>query len=208
MTTSSQQVIEDTRGWLERAVIGLNLCPFAKSVHVKGQIHYAVSQARSARELLPDLVFELQELLTQSPSARDTTLLIAPNCLADFLDFNDFLAEADQALLDLELDGIFQIASLHPRFQFAGTRVDDITNFTNRSPYPTLHLLREDSVDRAVEAFPEADAIFEKNMQTMERLGPAGWDALRVGRSQDCPVSLSDNQIPTAEGVGKKINEN
>ncbi len=189
-------------------MIGLNLCPFAKSVHVKGQIHYAVSQARSARELLPDLVFELKQLLTQSPSARDTTLLIAPNCLADFLDFNDFLAEADQALLDLELDGIFQIASLHPQFQFAGTGVDDITNFTNRSPYPTLHLLREDSVDRAVDAFPEADAIFEKNMQTMERLGPAGWDALRVGASQGCPVSLSENEAPAAEEAGKKINEN
>lgn len=184
MTTSSQVVIEDTRVWLERAVIGLNLCPFAKSVHVKGQIHYAVSPARSAQELLPDLVFELKELLAQSPFARDTTLLIAPDCLADFLDFNDFLAVADQALLDLELDGVLQIASLHPQFQFAGTRVDDITNFTNRSPYPTLHLLREDSIDRAVAAFPEAETIFEKNMQTMERLGPAGWAALGLRSSK------------------------
>ncbi len=115
---------------------------------------------------------------------RDTTLLIAPDCLADFLDFNDFLADADQALVDMELDGVLQIASLHPHYQFAGTSVDDITNFTNRSPYPTLHLLREDSIDRAVAAFPDAEAIFGVNMQTMEQLGAEGWAALSVGRSQ------------------------
>jgi hypothetical protein len=178
-------VIErDTRVWLERAVIGLNLCPFAKAVHVKGQIHYAVSQARTARELLKDLIFELKELVAQDASVRDTTLLIAPDCLADFLDFNDFLADADQALVDMELDGVLQIASLHPHYQFAGTSVDDITNFTNRSPYPTLHLLREDSIDRAVAAFPDAEAIFGVNMQTMEQLGAEGWAALSVGRSQ------------------------
>lgn len=178
-------VIErDTRVWLERAVIGLNLCPFAKAVHVKGQIHYAVSQARTARELLKDLIFELKELVAQDASVRDTTLLIAPDCLADFLDFNDFLADAEQALMDMELDGVLQIASLHPHYQFAGTSVDDITNFTNRSPYPTLHLLREDSIDRAVAAFPDAEAIFGVNMQTMEQLGAEGWAALSVGRSQ------------------------
>ena len=108
--------------------------------------------------------------------------MVAPNCLADFLDFNDFLAEADQALVDLDLDGVLQIASLHPQYQFAGTGADDVTNFTNRSPYPTLHLLREDSIDRAVAAFPQAEAIYEVNMRTMERLGPEGWAALGVGR--------------------------
>jgi hypothetical protein len=178
-------VEHDMRAWLERAVIGLNLCPFAKSVHVKGQVHYAVSRAQSAPELLQDLLAELQSLQATDPSVRDTTLLMAPDCLAEFLDFNDFLGEADQALVDLELDGILQIASLHPDFQFAGTRPDDVTNFTNRSPYPTLHLLREESIDRAVQAFPEAEAIFERNMETMERLGVAGWTALRVGRSKD-----------------------
>lgn len=181
--------------WLERAVIGLNLCPFAKGVHVKGQIHYVVSQARASQELLQDLVAELKELQACDPSARDTTLLVAPNCLADFLDFNDFLAEADEALLDLELDGILQIASFHPEFQFAGTRPDDITNFTNRAPYPTLHLLREDSIDRAVQAFPEAESIFEQNMQTLEALGEQGWAALGVGRS----VSVPDDQAPGTE---------
>lgn len=187
MPITPQIVVDDTRVWLERAVIGLNLCPFAKSVHVKGQIHYAVSAARTAEALLQDLISELNALAAHDPSERDTTLLIAPECLADFLDFNDFLALADQALVDLEFDGVLQIANLHPDYQFAGTRADDITNFTNRSPYPTLHLLREDSIDRAVDAFPEAETIFEKNMETMVRLGTEGWDALKVGRSPGCP---------------------
>lgn len=187
MSASSQTATDETRVWLERAVIGLNLCPFAKSVHVKGQIHYAVSRAQSTQELLQDLVVELKELVAIDASIRDTTLLIAPDCLADFLDFNDFLAQADRVLRDLALDGVIQIASLHPDFQFAGTTADDITNFTNRSPYPTLHLLREDSVDRAVQAFPEAETIFERNMQTMERLGAAGWSALGVGRGKKEP---------------------
>lgn len=187
MPTPDNIAIDDTRIWLERAVIGLNLCPFAKSVHVKGQIHYAVSQATNAEDFLQDLVRELNDLAAAEPSTRDTTLLIAPQCLADFLDFNDFLALADQALLDLDLDGVLQIANLHPDYQFAGTRADDITNYTNRSPYPTLHLLREESIDRAVEAFPQAETIFQKNMETMEHLGSQGWDALKVGRSQGCP---------------------
>jgi hypothetical protein len=171
----------DTRGWLERAVIGLNLCPFAKSVHVKGQVHYAVSLAQTPEALLQDLKSELQALVDTDAAARDTTLLISPYCLADFLDFNDFLTEADQALVDLDLDGVIQIAPLHPQFQFGGTRSADITNYTNRAPYPTLHLLREESIDRAVAAFPNAESIFEQNMQTMERLGLEGWSALGVG---------------------------
>lgn len=204
MQVATQTAIDDTRVWLERAVIGLNLCPFAKSVHVKGQVHYAVSRAQTAQELLKDLVFELNELLAQDPSARDTTLLIAPECLTDFLDFNDFLAEADQALLDLELDGVLQIANLHPNYQFAGTRADDITNCTNRAPYPTLHLLREDSIDRAVEAFPEAETIFERNMETMEKLGAEGWAALGVGRSQACPHRSPADETAGAEVPGGK----
>ncbi len=193
--TQTPIVIDDTRAWLERAVIGLNLCPFAKSVHVKGQVHYAVSLATTPDALFQDLVKELNDLVALDSKARDTTLLIAPHCLQDFLDFNDFLAEADQALVDLDLDGVLQIASLHPRYQFAGTADDDITNCTNRSPYPTLHLLREDSIDRAVAAFPNPESIFEVNMQTMERLGTVGWDALKVGASAvDAPgVASSDN---------------
>ena len=183
----NEQVIQDTVRWLERAVIALNLCPFAKSVHVKGQVHYAVSQATHASELLVDLIAELKGLADGDAQARDTTLLMAPGCLSDFLDFNDFLADADQALVDLELDGVLQIASLHPQYQFAGTRADDVTNFTNRAPYPTLHLLREDSIDRAVAAFPNAESIYEVNMRTMEHLGPEGWAALDLGRGNIKP---------------------
>lgn len=204
MQVSTQTAIDDTRVWLERAVIGLNLCPFAKSVHVKGQIHYVVSRAQTAQALLQDLIVELKALLATAPAARDTTLLIAPDCLADFLDFNDFLAKADQALLDLELEGVLQIANLHPDYQFAGTRADDITNYTNRSPYPTLHLLREDSIDRAVDAFPEAETIFEKNMETMERLGADGWAALGVGRSQGCPHHAPLDETRSADAPDRK----
>lgn len=169
--------------WLERAVIGLNLCPFAKSVHVKGQVHYVVSSATTSQELREDLRRELLALQAAVPELWDTTLLMAPRCLQDFLDFNDFLDEADAVLAELGLEGELQIASFHPKFQFAGTAPDDISNYTNRAPYPTLHLLREASIDRAVEAFPQAEAIFEKNMQTLEDLGHEGWAALELGPS-------------------------
>ena len=180
---TDDQILHDMRQWLERAVIGLNLCPFAKGVHVKGQIHYQVSRATTAQAIRAELVTQLQDLVASDPAQRDTTLLMVPDGLADFLDFNDFLAEAEQVLDELDLVGVLQIASFHPDFQFAGTRADDITNATNRAPYPTLHLLREDSIDRAVQAFPEAESIFEQNMQTLENLGHAGWAALGVGRS-------------------------
>lgn len=174
----SASVVRDTVRWLERAVIGLNLCPFAKGVHGKGQIHYSVSDAAEPIALLVDLERELRALAAVPAEVRDTTLLMAPHCLDDFLDFNDFLGEADALLEQLGLDGELQIASFHPRYQFAGTREGDVTNCTNRAPWPTLHLLREDSIDRAVEAFPEAEAIYERNMRTLETLGLAGWNAL------------------------------
>lgn len=183
----SDTVIADTVRWLERAVIGLNLCPFAKGVHTKGQIHYVVSEATDARGLLEDLQRELEALAEISAEKRDTTLLIAPQCLEDFLDFNDFLELADELVEAMDLGGILQVASFHPQFQFADTAPDDITNATNRAPYPTLHLLREDSIDRAVEAFPEAETIYEHNMQTLEELGPQGWAALDVGPR--CPIT-------------------
>jgi hypothetical protein len=171
----------DMQRWLERAVIGLNLCPFAKSVHIKGLVHYSVSLATDPKELLADLERELIQLQAHAASARDTTLLIALGCLADFYDYNAFLSKADRLLVRLGLDEEFQIASMHPDYQFAGTSVDDITNFTNRSPYPTLHLLREASIDRAVTAFPDASTIYEANMQTMQKLGIEGWLSLDVG---------------------------
>ena len=182
-------VIADTVRWMERAVIGLNLCPFAKAVHSKGQIHYVVSEATDARDLLQALHQELEALAEANPEKRDTTLLIAPQCLEDFLDFNDFLELADNLIDALDLGGILQVASFHPRFQFADTEPDDITNATNRAPYPTLHLLREESIDRAVEAFPEAETIYERNMQVLQDLGADGWQALDVGPR--CPVGRS-----------------
>ena len=179
------RVVEDTRRWVQRAVIGLNLCPFAKSVEAKGLVRYVVSHASGAKPLLADLKRELLALVAADPVALDTTLLVAPDGFAEFLEFNDLLERADKLLVDLDLDGVLQIASLHPQYQFADTGPDDITNFTNRAPYPTLHLLREDSVDRAVAAFPHAEAIFETNMQTMQDLGPQGWAALGVEATLD-----------------------
>lgn len=178
---SDNIVVQDTITWLERAVIGLNLCPFAKSVHVKGLVHYVVSKARTTQQLADDLVTELRALQAVKASVRDTTLLIAPHCVSDFFAFNEFLGQAEQILADLDLDGVLQIASLHPHYQFAGTGDNDISNFTNRSPYPTLHLLREASVERAVQAFPDARIIFQNNIQTLENLGLQGWSALGVG---------------------------
>ena len=171
----------DTRHWLQRAVIGLNLCPFAKAVHAKHQVHYATWIEPTESGLMDALLSEAKDLAARAPSARDTTLLIAPNTLADFLDFNDFTQRAERRLARAGYDGVFQLASFHPNFQFAGSEPDDIANATNRAPYPTLHLLREESVDRAVEAFPEAEAIFERNIETLEALGDAGWKALDVG---------------------------
>ena len=168
----------DTIAWLERAVIGLNLCPFAKAVHVKGQIRYAVFVGTDPEALLEMLSAELKHLQAADPASLDTTLLIAPNCLPNFLDFNDFLALADRVVRQLGLEGEIQIASLHPQYQFADAAPDAISNYTNRSPYPTLHLLREASIDRAVAAFPNPEAIFETNIHRMETLGLNGWNAL------------------------------
>jgi hypothetical protein len=181
MTDMNTLEIADTVRWLERAVIGLNLCPFAKAPHVKGQIHYVVSQAKGLEGLRDELIEQLQAMAALPADARETVLLIVPQMLHDFLEFNDFLDEADGVLQELDMDGEFQVASFHPHFQFADTEPDDITNFTNRSPYPTLHLLREDSIDRAVEAFPEAETIYETNMATLEKLGIQGWQNLDVG---------------------------
>lgn len=182
MTDSEHQaVLAASRRWLERAVIGLNLCPFAKAVHVRGQIRWVVSDARDATALAEALRDELLALHAADPEAIDTTLLIHPQVLGDFRDFNAFLGVADALIAALGLEGEIQVASFHPRYRFAGTRADHIGNATNRSPYPTLHLLREASVERGVAAFPDAASIYERNVETLERLGAAGWRALGVG---------------------------
>ncbi|MDO9422144.1 MAG: DUF1415 domain-containing protein [Herminiimonas sp.] len=171
-------IIAATQAWIEKAVIGLNLCPFAKAVYVKQQIRYVVSKAKEVEALVAELESELQALQAADPTQIDTTLIIIPDMLSDFLDYNDFLSVADNLLEDLELDGEIQIASFHPDYQFADAAADDIENYTNRSPYPILHLLREASIERAVDAFPEAEMIFEKNMETLRKLGNEGWQKL------------------------------
>jgi hypothetical protein len=175
---SHDAVVAATRHWLTEAVIGLNLCPFAKAVHVKGQIRYAVSDAVDMEGVLADLETELQTLVAVNPDAVDTTLLIVPRALSDFLDYNDCLFFAERMLKQLRLEGIVQIASFHPFYQFEGSEPDDIENYTNRAPYPILHLLREDSIERAVQAFPDAEEIYERNQETLRRIGLAGWAAL------------------------------
>jgi len=183
MNETLKAPVRDTRRWLERAVIGLNLCPFAKAVHVKDQVHYAVSVASQASEVLVDLRHELASLIALDSTVRATKLLIVPGCLHDFLDFNDFMAQAVRLVRKHRLEGVIQLASFHPAFQFAGSDADDIANFTNRSPYPTIHLLREESIDRAVAAIAQPEAIYDANIQTLRRLGRRGWDDLDVGPS-------------------------
>lgn len=169
-SSSNEDVVAATRAWLETDVIGLNLCPFAREVHGSNRIRYVVSGARTVQALRADLIDELLLLKTLDPSQTDTTLLIHPHVLGDFLDYNDFLDVADGTIRDLGLVGEFQIASFHPRYQFAETGPDDVTNRTNRSPYPTLHLLRDASVERALAAYPDADKISERNIETLRRL--------------------------------------
>ena len=175
---TEEEILAKTKHWLEAAVIGLNLCPFAKVVYVKNQVRLVVSKARHADDLLDELDRELDLLVATPASEIDTTLLIHPTLFDDFLDFNDFLEIAEGVVEEHGLEGVIQLASFHPKFQFDGTEVDDISNYTNRAPFAILNLLREDSVDRAVEAFPQADAIFDTNIATLEKLGLAGWKSL------------------------------
>ncbi|KQT09469.1 DUF1415 domain-containing protein [Ramlibacter sp. Leaf400] len=182
-SVSFPQVVADTRRWLERAVIGLNLCPFAKAVHVKGQVHFAVCEADNAAAVLESLDAEITALLEHEAGERDTTLLVVPRGFDEFLLFHDLVRQGERLIARRKLGGVLQLASFHPAFVFAGAEEEDMANFSNRSPWPTLHLLREESVDRAVAAFPQAEAIYEANIETLERLGLPGWQALGAGRS-------------------------
>ncbi|WP_308904264.1 DUF1415 domain-containing protein [Neisseria subflava] len=177
-------VSEHTKQWLEKAVIGLNLCPFAKAPHVKNLVRIVVSEARHLDGFLEDLDRELQLLGNTPASELETTLLVHPTLFPDFETFNQMLEIADDAVLENELEGIVQIAPFHPDFQFEGTEADDISNYTNRSPYPTLHLIREDSIAKAAEAFSDASAIFDRNIALLEKMGHEGWDKLDIPR---CP---------------------
>ena len=179
MTLSDEQVLADMHRWIEKAVIGLNLCPFARAVYVKNQVRIVVSRARHLDAFLDELDAEL-ELLKATPAEQiDTTLLVHPTLFPDFLQFNDFLGVVENVVTEYELDGVIQVASFHPRFQFEGSEPDDISNATNRAPYPTLHLLREDSIDRAVASDAgDAKVIVERNIATLQSLGHQGWERL------------------------------
>lgn len=172
---SAPEEIAATRHWLERAVIGLNLCPFAKAVYVKRQVRFALSDAELPEDLLEELAEELLRLRDTSADEIDTTLLVHPRVLTDFLDYNDFLDRVDALIEALDLDGELQVASFHPQYRFADSGPEDPGNCTNRAPYPTLHLLREASLDKAVAAYPDADVIVERNLKTMETLGLEGF---------------------------------
>lgn len=196
VTPDRDAIVAATRHWLTRAVIGLNLCPFAKSVHVKEQIRYVVSDATETGALLAELEDELR-LLADTDAARiDTTLLIVPRMLRDFDDYNDFLYFADRLVQSLRLDGVLQIASFHPDYRFADAEGDDIENYSNRSPYPILHLLREDSIARAVQAVPDAADIYERNQQTLRRLGHRGWQRWMAGEADDGEGERADGREP------------
>ena len=179
-TLPADRAIAETRAWVQRAVVGLNLCPFAKAPLTKGQVRFVICESDDPRVLLEALRVQMNELVAADPAVVETTLLIHPNALVDFAEFNDFLDAADAALEDLGLDGVLQVASFHPQYQFADADADDLGNATNRSPHPTLHLLREASVERAVEAFPEAEAISERNIATLAALGAEGWSQLQT----------------------------
>ena len=179
MNPTDEQVLADTRRWIEKAVIGLNLCPFARAVYVKDQVRIVVSRARHLDAFLDELDAELV-LLRDTPAEQiDTTLLVHPSLFPDFFVFNDFLNVVDDVVAEHELEGVIQVASFHPSFQFEGVEADDISNATNRSPYPTLHLLREDSVERAIASDAgDAEKIVDRNIATLKELGAEGWKRL------------------------------
>lgn len=183
MAVDAAVVVRDMRTWLERAVIGLNLCPFAKSVHVKGQVHYVVSLHDSFGDVLDQLAQELEALVATPAEQRDTTLLMLPQGFDDFLLFEQLVREGERLLSRRRLDGVLQLASFHPAFVFAGEPADDPSHYSNRAPWPTLHLLREASIARAVDAFPDAEAIFGVNIERLRALGHDGWQALGVTRT-------------------------
>lgn len=189
MEPNTETVIVHTRQWLEKAVIGLNLCPFAKAPYVKGRVRIVVSEAKHLDGFLEDLDRELQLLADTPANELETTLLVHPTLFGDFLLFNDMLDIADEAVADNRLEGVIQIAPFHPEFQFADTEAADIGNYTNRSPYPTLHLIREDSIAKAAQAFPDASVIFERNIALLEEMGHEGWNELGIAR---CPFHQSE----------------
>jgi len=176
---NQDEIIVKTKKWVVETVIGLNFCPFAKAVYDKNQIRYFVSQAENTEDLLHDLVQELQGLMVIEPKKTDTCLLIHPFVLQDFLDYNDFLEVAEAALVELNLEGELQIASFHPNYQFEGTQTDDVSNYTNRSPFPILHILRSASIEKAIDSYPDTTRIPEINMEKLRNMDQEALDKLK-----------------------------
>lgn len=192
-------VLALTRAWLERAVIGLNLCPFAKAPYVRNRVRLVHSTATTPDELLNELSTELQTLSNTDPELIETTLIVHPRVLQDFLDFNDFLDVADALLEHLDLEGVVQVASFHPDFQFAETEPDDVSNATNRSPYPTLHLIRENALEAAIESYGDTDAIFEANIASLNKLGATGWHELMLACQKQAEAQVKDADQPNTQ---------
>ncbi len=191
------RVLAQSQAWMEAAVIGLNLCPFAKAVAARGQIRWQLSPARHAEALLAELVEALQALAEADPAQHDTTLIVHPWVLGRFDDFNAFLGLAEAAIEAAGLRGVLQLAAFHPRWRFAEHAPGDPAHASNRAPWPTLHLLREASVARAVAAVPEAATIFERNIATLRALGEPGWQALS-SRWLDAVATGTDAARPPA----------
>ncbi len=183
--TEAEPYVAATRTWLERVVIGLNLCPFARAVHVRGLIRWTVSDAVDEAGLLADLTGEMERLAATDPAQIDTTMLIHPFVLHDFDEYNSFLDPAEERLVELGLEGVIQLAGFHPDYLFAGEEPNDMSHHTNRSPYPTLHLLREESVGRALEGYAEPERIYRENIETLRKLGKDGWKRLGMGGGKD-----------------------
>lgn len=177
---SDARVLRRTQAWIEHVVLGLSLCPYAKQPWQQDRVRLQLTQARDADALLARLADELRFLADADPAEVETTLLIAPHMLASFEDFLDFMDLAEACVEALDLEGEIQVASFHPDFQFGDAPADDAAHATNRSPYPTLHLIREASIEAAVAAHPDPDRIWQRNLEVMRQLGPDGWDALRA----------------------------
>lgn len=201
--STTAAVIAETRAWVERAVIGLNLCPFAKAAQARSRIRYVCCEANDAEALLAAFCEEAQTLAGVDAAVCETTLLIHPRVLADFDDYNDFLDLADAALEATGCAGVLQVASFHPLYRFEGTAADDIANATNRSPYPILQLLREESVAAAALAFPDSAAIYEANIAALRALGAQGWSNLQAECRRDASrtgETSRSRSIPHATG--------
>lgn len=179
--------ISTVRRWVERVVVAHNLCPFARRELEAGSIRFVVTDATDEEQLLLALADEL-ERLNRQPDI-ETTLLIHPQVLRDFLDFNQFLVACDALLRQVSLEGVYQIASFHPDYQFAGTGPGDAENYSNRAPYPMLHILREDSVAAAVAGHPDAEGIPDRNIAELNRLGSEHLGKLLRGCFEDGPAA-------------------